>query len=839
MSDISKNFNSTLLPWGSMRGDAKNSGKFSLSPVLPSSTPLRIFKTKNAVFSTPIIDENEVIYVGSADHNFYAFDTKSGKELWRIETAEIIDSAGCLAQDGKIYFGGGDAKLRCVDKRGTQLWEFDVLHKRPRWLFTLSTNYWWEGNVVLGPDGAVYAGNDDFYFYCLEPDGNLRWAFRTGMLIWAASAFLDDETVLVAGFDMAIYALDTNTGKMKWKTTLDNCLVASPCVGDDGTIYQGSMDGKFYAIDGKDGKIKWHIQTGGHIYASPAYGVGSVYAASTDGFLYALNSEDGTVKWTFFTGDAVRSSPSLGPDAEDRQPYLIYLGGGDGRIFVLEPNGKVRYFLDTEGICGVSEHPNINASIALGQSGFTTAKASGEVLWVPYDYYLASSAKGVSRWGGKEFELRKTHWSYLSPGGKIRRLSEGEEKELEVYPQQVVSFKLLGNQDKKVVKAQVIPETLRVSVNPPFLYDAKVQSDFNTVNIIPREMLVPKNMHSLTISASYRISGVEKQTKETIQLKVGEVDESSKPFNDIRMFQISHMSIPQPAIVPSLDQIGIASLTISVAILHLNPQQHSFVAWGLQTFGMNESAQKVGVPDPRSLVYAFHGEYLGDYFVMRAKNCLFEITAFPVPVDELCFSGRMLKDGSVIGANMYLTYSIPDFSSLWTNLGKRWQAITTAGYWFAKKAMEGGKDFIGALRDSSPALLRMARKKVWRNWGLFNHRGEFFGAGTFSTFSLTPSALLPFPRAFVLKAELKVERQIKILYKLDKDLQERDVMGLLVMDNRTGKPLPIDYNSRYHKKISDDTYEMSLPIPLKMHPKKGTLTAFLMCGLNKTAEISF
>lgn len=826
-------------PWRSMRGDTKNSGRFLLPPILPSPTPLRVFKTQNAVFSTPIIDEKEIIYVGSADHNFYAFDTKSGKELWRIETAEIIDSAGCLGESGKIYFAGGDAKLRCVDEKGAQVWEFDVLNGRPPHLFTLSTNYWWEANVSVGPDGAIYAGNDDFYFYCLETDGTLRWAFRTGMLIWSAPAFPDNETVLVAGFDMNLYALDTKTGSLKWKTTLDNCLVASPCVGDDGVIYQGSMDGGCYAVDSKNGQIKWQIKTGGHIYASPAYASDRmIYVASTDGFLYALNSKDRSIKWTFFTGDAIRSSPSLGPDPESRAPYLIYLGGGDGKIFVLEPDGKKRYSVDTEEICGQSDYPNINASIALGKSGFATAKASGEVLWIPYDYYLSPSQKGVSREDDDELLIQRTSWHYFSPAGKLAKSSETNHEKvpsIEVLPQQVISFKLLAEDYKKITPTKLFPETVRVLSTPPFLYDVNLQSDLNTVNIIPRQMLTPNEKYSLTLSASYHQAGAKKQRQETIQLKVVDTENAPEPFHNIKAFQISHMSIPQPVIVPSLDQIGIASLTISIALVQVNPERRFFVAWGLQTFGMNESAQKVGVPEPRSLVYAFNGEYLGDYFVMHAQNCLFEITAFPVPIDELCFSGRMSENCVVRLANMYLAYSLPNFLNSLSNIGKRWRAIVTAGSWLVKQAKEGRKEFIGALIDTTPTFLRMARKKVWREWGLFNHNEEFLGVGTFRT---SPILISESPvKASILDAKLKRGRGIEILFKVDKELSERDVMGLLVVDNNNGKPLPIDYNARYYKKITDNTYKMTLPIPFHTHLSRGSVTAFLMCGLHNIAKI--
>ena len=330
--------------WPVMRGDPGNSGRARFHKA-KSGTGLKPvhFRTGNGVFSTPVIDAHGRIYVGSADHNFYAFDPYQGKELWRFETKEIIDSAACIGKDGATYFGSGDAKIHALTPEGKELWQFDVFNNRPRNLYTLSTNYWWEGNVVMGPDGALYAGNDDFFVYSITPEGKLRWAFRTDFLIWAAVAFGKDGTVYVSSFDMNIYALDS-AGHLKWKTDLGNALTGSPAIGDDGTIYQGTLGGKLLALDGSRGKIKWSLQTGGHIYASAAVaGDGAVYITSTDGYLYAVEPARGSVKWAYYTGDAIRSSPSLGPDPENKCEYLVYFGGGDGVVYAIDPSGRRRW----------------------------------------------------------------------------------------------------------------------------------------------------------------------------------------------------------------------------------------------------------------------------------------------------------------------------------------------------------------------------------------------------------------------------------------------------------------------------------------------------------------
>ena len=67
--------------WPVMRGDLQNTGRGKLGKWEPSSVrtlDVRRFQTGNGIFSTPVIDANERIYVGSADHYFYAFDPIAG-----------------------------------------------------------------------------------------------------------------------------------------------------------------------------------------------------------------------------------------------------------------------------------------------------------------------------------------------------------------------------------------------------------------------------------------------------------------------------------------------------------------------------------------------------------------------------------------------------------------------------------------------------------------------------------------------------------------------------------------------------------------------------------------
>jgi len=91
--------------WPGMRGGLSGSGVGPLAGAVTagagtgtagtgtSGPGVVRFHTGSGIFSTPVIDDHDRVYVGSADHFFSALDPATGQELWKYETGEIIDSA--------------------------------------------------------------------------------------------------------------------------------------------------------------------------------------------------------------------------------------------------------------------------------------------------------------------------------------------------------------------------------------------------------------------------------------------------------------------------------------------------------------------------------------------------------------------------------------------------------------------------------------------------------------------------------------------------------------------------------------------------------------------------
>ncbi len=274
------------------------------------------------VVSSPAIGTDGTIYVGSYDYYFYAI-RPDGTQKWAFRTGGFITSSPAIGSDGTIYVGSGgygiDFKLYAFKPDGTIKWTFDCA---VTW-----------SSPAIGLDGTVYVGSTDGNLYAVNPDGTQKWKFTAGDFIYASPAIGYDGTIFVGANNGKLFAINPN-GTKKWeygtgKSQLNSYF--SPTIGPDGTIYVGSEypDNLLHAVN-PDGTQKWTFDTGEIYLSTPAIDAnGTIYVGSRNRNLYAINP-DGTQKWSFLTGDYVHSSPVIGPDG------TIYIGSYDNKLYAID-----------------------------------------------------------------------------------------------------------------------------------------------------------------------------------------------------------------------------------------------------------------------------------------------------------------------------------------------------------------------------------------------------------------------------------------------------------------------------------------------------------------------
>jgi outer membrane protein assembly factor BamB len=656
-------------PWPEMRHDRRNTGASEIRGVWVKGRRPWSFRTGKGIFSTATIGPGDRAYVGSGDGFFHAFGA-NGKPLWTFK-AGLIDSSAVLRRDG-ITVGTGDEylyHLRTTTRR---------LARGKRIIWKLKATQapgggqlvnWWEGNAEVGPDGTVYAGNTGAAAYAITPNGKVKWIFRGGNSFWTATAIADDGTSYWGSVDRSIYAIDKN-GKQVWSTPTLGFVISSPALSKDGsTIYIASFDGQLHALDARTGVERWAFQTGDHVYSSPALeedargAVKALYIGSADGSIYKVDA-NGNKLWQYDTGDAVRSSPVLGmaPDGSGR---IVYVGSSSGTLFALDAaTGKRRWSFDGTPRAGALRDRNdLNASPALGRKGVYIGSESGYFWFVPYDWCLHARDARCSTDPGEVFGSDVKRVFPVTAGGNT-----GPGPLLPLPAATTVVGRLVVHSGGQTVDASIQPLPSAhdlVTPNPPFPFSASLSGDGHFLFVRPDDILDADRDYELKLSGLYTTGGFHLGAPviggtggapfaDTIRFHT-QASKGPLPLRAGSAFRLRRLALPLPSFLPSVNQIGFDSYEWLAGVLDVGKPdasgRGSLLAW---VIGVKPGRKGAWVADPRaSFAFPLFGTYRRDAFELGLRNITLTFSFGPVPLDSLEFRGRLNKDMTTSGPNLY------------------------------------------------------------------------------------------------------------------------------------------------------------------------------------------
>jgi len=282
--------------------------------------------------SSPVIDNNGTIYIGTDDGTLHAINP-DGTEKWRFITTQNYESGmttPSIDKDGTIYVTTRQGYFFAINPNGTEKWRVKL-----KW-FSISS-------PTIANDGTIFISGDN-KFYAIYPNGTIKWDFSTEESIKATSAIDKEGNVYVSSHDGYLYSFYPNNGTLRWKIRIGGHIqcYSSPAIDDNEIIYIGSV-GYFYAIY-SNGTIKWKLHVGG-AYGDPSIGFdGTIYVSSED-FLRAFSPE-GVEKWSLMLGTNVK--PAIANNS------MIYVVGGktqgwSDKTIMISPIGEEISCLTLEG----------------------------------------------------------------------------------------------------------------------------------------------------------------------------------------------------------------------------------------------------------------------------------------------------------------------------------------------------------------------------------------------------------------------------------------------------------------------------------------------------------
>lgn len=290
-----------------------------------------------------------------------------------------------LSIDGQtLYFTSNSAIIATSVLDGTKKWEFRAGNEM---VF----------GPTIGPDGTIYQGSWDKYFYAINPDGTLKWKYLTKGTISYPSSIDKNGNIYLGGGDAHfgpdgnVYAFDKD-GNLLWTYDTKMLRVGSPAIGYDGLIYLAAAPDLF--VLNIKGELVWKKgpevtalpgDTGNGTAAAPCApppapcnsainapdndsatgrddiaGIitpaitpeGMIYIGTSQGKIHAIDSKTQEEKWTYQTGKNPEQTgvdyglPSFVMADKDGTSYF---GSVDYKFYAIDKDGKVKWDYETGG----------------------------------------------------------------------------------------------------------------------------------------------------------------------------------------------------------------------------------------------------------------------------------------------------------------------------------------------------------------------------------------------------------------------------------------------------------------------------------------------------------
>jgi outer membrane protein assembly factor BamB len=268
--------------------------------------------------AAPVVGGGE-IFTLDAEAHVYAFDAKTGRELWDKRLApkngtdmptlwgllgkpNTIEPAsgmggGVAYDDGKVFVTSGFGVVYAMDaKNGDRLWGQDI--------GTPIVN----APVVNG--GRVFFSTHDNHFFALaETNGRQLWTHQgipesAGVLSSTSAAVLG-EFVVAPYSSGEVYALRVQNGQVAWSDVLSHSgqvtalselddIAGRPVIDRD-VVFAISHSGVMAAISLTSGDRIWSRDIGGT--QTPLAAGDYVYVVTGEGKLLCLTRKEGKIRW--------------------------------------------------------------------------------------------------------------------------------------------------------------------------------------------------------------------------------------------------------------------------------------------------------------------------------------------------------------------------------------------------------------------------------------------------------------------------------------------------------------------------------------------------------------
>jgi PQQ-dependent dehydrogenase (methanol/ethanol family) len=280
------------------------------------------FDTRRGQESTPLVIDG-VLYVTTAWSKVYAFDAKTGKELWKFDPkvpgewavyacCDVVNR-GVAAWNGKLYLATIDGRLIAIDAAtGKAVWDISTIGPGQPYAITGAPRVV-KGMVLIGQGGSEFSQRGYLSAYDAE----------TGKLHWRWYVVPGDPS---KPFEQPELAAAAKTWKGEWWKTGGG---GAPW---DAIVYDPVTD---YVYVGTGNGAPWPSEI-----RSPGGG-DQLYLSS----IVALDAATGQYKWHY------QATPDESWDYDNTSPLMtadLPIGGTTRHVVMQAPKNGFFYVLDAK-----------------------------------------------------------------------------------------------------------------------------------------------------------------------------------------------------------------------------------------------------------------------------------------------------------------------------------------------------------------------------------------------------------------------------------------------------------------------------------------------------------
>lgn len=313
--------------------DAKDSrGIYNIVVLNKSGNEMWKYASGDVVRSTPTVADNGVFYIGSYDKNLYAFNANSSEPIATFATGATVKySAPVVDVDGTVYYAG-NKKLYAISAAPAmqKIWEAAC-----------------EGDTqstpIIGENAIYVCANSGNIFAFNKVDGQKLWETSFGKSSSAAPAMGENGIIYLCGntndggIVMAVNSLD---GNVIWQApSIAEYANSGIALDLNGHVYVGDNDGTLTCYDQLSGDIVWTFKSQGKIRCTPAVlDNGNICFGDGAGYFYVLNQEGKPVYKEMKLGAEIYSSPVIGNDGIIYMCANVETNQEPGKVYALKTN---------------------------------------------------------------------------------------------------------------------------------------------------------------------------------------------------------------------------------------------------------------------------------------------------------------------------------------------------------------------------------------------------------------------------------------------------------------------------------------------------------------------